>query len=144
MGVLVCGHWMGHWTKKDIPLGFPGPISGFQNGSTYSYITLRYTSTDMHICASKPRVGYLKLTAGDVALLELLESRGLLREWDGDAKLVGVAPRIREVESTDDDVDLENDQSSLGDEESGSEDEDFYSADEDYEGQVEQNLGLRN
>ena len=68
-------------------------------------------------------------------MLELLESRGFLPEWDADAAMVSDAPPICEDEATDGDLDSENEQSELEGEESDSGDEDFYSAGEDCEGE---------
>ena len=89
----------------------------------------------MNIHTRKPWVDYLKLTPSDVALLQILESRGFLPEWDGDATVVSVAPPICEDEGTDGDLDSGSEQSELEGEESDSRDEDFYSADEDCEGE---------
>lgn len=130
--------------KEGHPIGIPRPNIEISEWEYVFYITSRYISIDLIIYTRQLRLECIKLTAGDVALLELLESRGLLPKWDGDAKVVTLTPRIQEVESTDDDIDLENEESELDGEEFGWEDENFYSADEDCENEVEQNLGLMN
>ena len=48
----------------------------------------RSPSIDMNICYRQPMVQCLRVTPEDVAVLGVLERRGLLREWDGDAKVV--------------------------------------------------------